>query len=131
MYGEARSEAKVKGIRLSHGSLESIIRKVLADSNLSITKPNFFIPHNNVRSRVKRGADLIKSSLGVFSPLASVEPYLVSICMHKAQIGQPMGMTEGISMINSMIKGTTHQVTMVNLKKRLKSKQDKPGLATQ
>ena len=58
MYGEARSEAKVRGIRLSHGSLESIIRKVLADFNLAITEPNFVIPHNTVQSRVKRGADL-------------------------------------------------------------------------
>ena len=41
MYGEARSEVKVKGIRLSHGSLESIIRKVLADSKLAITELNF------------------------------------------------------------------------------------------
>ena len=50
--------------------------------------------------------------------------------MHKAQIGQPMGMTEGLAMINSMIEGTTHQVKMVNFKKRLKCKQDEPGLAT-
>ena len=130
MYGEARSEAKVKGIRLSHGYLEIIIRKVLADSSLAITEPNFFIPHNTVRSCVKRGADLTKSSLGVVSPLALVEPYLVSIFMHKARIGQQMGMTEGFEMIKSMIKGTTHQVKLVNLKKRLKCKQDKPGLAT-
>ena len=33
-------------------------------------------------------------------------------------------------MINSMIEGTTHQVKWVNLKKRLKCKQDEPGLAT-
>ena len=84
MYGKARSEAKVKGIRLSNGSLESIIRKVIADSNLAITELNFVIPHNTVRSRVKRGVDLTKSSLGVVSPIASVDPYLVSICMHKA-----------------------------------------------
>ena len=48
MYGKAISEAKVKGILLSHGSLESIIRKVLADSNLAITETNFVIPHNTV-----------------------------------------------------------------------------------
>ena len=41
-----------------------------------------------------------------------------------------MGMTEGLAMINSMTEGTTHQVKMVNLKKRLKCKQDEPGLAT-
>ena len=84
MYGEARSEEKVKGIRLSHGSLESIIRKVLANSNLEITEPNFVIPQNTVQSRVKRGVDLAKSSLGVVSPISLVEPYLLSICMHKA-----------------------------------------------
>ena len=126
LYGEARSEAKVKGIRLSRGSLESIIRKVLADSNLAIIELNFFIPHNNVRSRMKRGEDLTKSSLCVVSPLALVKPYLVSICMHKARIGQPMGMAEGLAVINSMIEGTTHQVKLVKLKKRLKCKQDNP-----
>ena len=130
MYGKNRSEAKVKGIRLSHGSLESIIRKVLADSNLAITDPNVIIPHNTVQSHVKRGADLKNSSLGVVCPLALVEPYLVSMCMHKAQIGQPMGMTEGLAMIIYMIEGTTHQVELVFLKKRLKCKQDEPGLAT-
>ena len=103
---------------------------MLNDSNLAITGPDFVIPHNTVRSRVKRGADLRNSSLGVVSPLALVEPYLVSICMHKARIGQPMGMPEGLAMINSTIKVTTHQVKMVNLKKRLKCKQDGPGLAT-
>ena len=74
----------MKGIRLSHGYLESIIRKVLADFNLAITEPNFVIPHNTVQSRVKRGVDLVKSSLGVVSPISLVEPYLLSICMHKA-----------------------------------------------
>ena len=120
----------MKGIRLSHGSLERINRKVLADSNLAITEPDFVIPHNTVRSRVKHGADLTQSSLGLVYTLASVEPYLVSICMHKARIGQPMGMTDGIAMINSMIEGTTHQVKLVNFKKLLKCKQDEPGLAT-
>ena len=86
MYVEARYEAKLKGISLSHGSLESIIRKVLADSNLAITEPNFVIPHNTVRYCVKHGVEMKKSSLGVVSPLALVEPYLVSICMHKARI---------------------------------------------
>ena len=50
MYGEARSDVKVKGIRFSHGSLDSIIRKVLVDSNLAITDPNFFIVSSNKTS---------------------------------------------------------------------------------
>ena len=45
-------------------------------------------------------------------------------------MGQPMDMTERLAMIIYMIEGTTHQVKLVNLKKRLKCKQDEPGLAT-
>mmetsp|Transcript_25346 Transcript_25346/g.42114 ORF Transcript_25346/g.42114 Transcript_25346/m.42114 type:complete len:152 (+) Transcript_25346:481-936(+) len=55
-----------------------------------------------------------KSSKGAAPPLHNIEPYLVEVCKQKARMGQPMGMTEGLAMANSMIQGTEHQDALKN-----------------
>ena len=52
--------------------------------------------------------------------MATVEPFLVELCLQKAHMGQPLGIREGLCFSNSIIEGTVHEEAMVMLKTRLK-----------
>ena len=40
---------------------------------------------------------------GAATTLVGVEPYIVELCKQKAHMGQPMDMTEGLAMADSII----------------------------
>ena len=66
--------------------------------------PSFTIAKDTVRSRVKAQTDLTKSSTGIATPMAAVEPLLVELYLQKAQMGQPLGIREGFCFANSLIE---------------------------
>ena len=102
------------------GKLQRVITTVLEESGLKVDAPSFTIAKDTVRSRVKAQTDLTKSSCGIAIPMATVEPLLVELFLQKAQMGQPLGIREGICFANSIIEGTVHEEAMVYLKTRLK-----------
>ena len=51
--------------------------------------------------------------------MAAVEPLLVQLYLQKAQMGQPLGIREGLCFANSIIEVTVHEEAMVMLKTRL------------
>ena len=114
-----RQLKKLKDI-VTYGIIDEIIEKVLVESKLAVDEPSFTISKETVRSRVKRNDKLTKSSKGPSPLLGDIEPFLVEICKQKARMGQPMGMTEGLAMANSIIDGTDHHERMVNFKKGLR-----------
>ena len=75
---------------------------------------------DTVRSRVKAQTDLTKSSTGIVTPMATVEPFLVQLYLQRAQMGQPLGIREGLCFENSLIEGTVHGDVVVAWKTRLK-----------
>ena len=107
------------GIVVKRGELQRIITNVLEESGLKVDAPSFTIAKDTVRSRVKAQTDLTKSSCGIATPMATVEPLLVELCLQKARMGQPLGIREGLCFANSIIEGTVHEEAMVYLNKRL------------
>ena len=51
--------------------------------------------------------------------MAEVEPFWVQLYLQKAQMGQPLGIREGLCFANSLIEGTVHEEAVVAWKTRL------------
>ena len=57
--------------------LQRVITTVLEESGLEVDAPSFTIAKDTVRSRVKAQTDLTKSSTGIVTYMAAVEPLLI------------------------------------------------------
>ena len=86
-----------------------MITTVLEDYGLKVDAPSFTIANDTVRSRVKAQTELTKSICGIATPMATVEPLLVEICLKKAWMGQPLGIRECLCFSNSIIEETFHE----------------------
>ena len=75
---------------VKRGELQRVITTVLEYYGLKVDAPSFTIAKDTVRSRVKAQTDLTKSRCGIATPIASVEPLLVELCLQKARMGQPL-----------------------------------------
>ena len=79
-----------KGIVVKIGELQQVITTVLEESGLKVDAPSFTIAKDTVLSCVKAQTDLTKSRCGIATPMASVEPLLVELCLQKDRMGQPL-----------------------------------------
>ena len=107
--------------RVKNSCLKKIIEAVLDESTLKQDVPSFKISEWMIRNQLKKNSnDLMNSTTGPESPLASIEPYIFQIYLQKARMGQPMQQNEVISLANSLIQGTRHQEQLMHYKKKLK-----------
>ena len=74
---------------VKRGELQRVIATVLEESGLKVDAPSFTIAKDTVQYRVKAQTDLTKLSCGIATPMATVEPLLVELCLQKARMGQP------------------------------------------
>ena len=75
---------------MESGSLGNIITTVLDKSNLKTDTFSFKINESILCNQIKRNNNLMKSTFGPQSPLASIEPYPVEIYLQKERMGQPL-----------------------------------------
>ena len=66
---------------MKRGELQRVIINVLEESGLKVDAPSLTIEKDIVRSRVKAKTDLTKSICGIAKPMATVEPFLVELCL--------------------------------------------------
>ena len=85
-----------KGVVVKRGELQRVITTVLEESGLKLDAPSFTIAKDAVQSRVKFQTDLTKSRCGIATPMATVGPLLVELCLQKARMGQSLGIREGL-----------------------------------
>mmetsp|Transcript_8799 Transcript_8799/g.12803 ORF Transcript_8799/g.12803 Transcript_8799/m.12803 type:complete len:342 (+) Transcript_8799:694-1719(+) len=64
------------------------------------------VTKETVRSRLKPQRKLMVANTGVVSPMVRMEGYFVDIFLTLGAMRQPSNATEGLQIINSMIKGT-------------------------
>ena len=94
------------------------IDAVLYKSKLKQDAPSFKISEWTIRKQLKKnGNALMKSTTGNEYPLASIELYIVEICLQKARMGQTIQHNKGLSLANSLIQGTFHQEQLMHYKK--------------
>ena len=102
-----KAEAKQRGGICNKHVYECLLRDVKQEYNL----PNLKVKKRLITSRIERG-NLESSTPGPESPMKPLEPLLIDVCVQKARMGQPVNITEGIEMANSLILNTRYQTQL-------------------
>lgn len=90
--------------RLSMGALTRIKDNAKTKYNVSSCTT---ISASTICSRSKRNNVNPVAAQGTPSPMAVVEPYLVSVILQRSKMRCPINATTGLQLANSMIEGTT------------------------
>ena len=84
--------------------LQGVIDSKKQDYNVT----NLFVSYKTIHSRVTR-KNLTPTHPGTCSPILSMEPALLEICLAIANIRQPLTSTKGLELANSLIEGKPAQ----------------------
>jgi len=107
-------KAKGEG-RSKWGIYDSIVQEANKQFNLP---PKYMVTKETVRSRLKPQRKLMVANTGVVSPMVRMEGYFVDIFLTLGAMRQPSNATEGLQIINSMIKGTVTETEVLEWKKK-------------
>lgn len=108
-YVRVREHAKETSTRAKPGALTSII---------ATAKANFGVPEDakissfTVRSRAKRLRTNPLEPQGTVTPMLAVEPFIVDIIAQLSRMRQPINVTTGLQLANSIIAGTPFQLEL-------------------
>ena len=97
-----KQEAKQEGKRLKSGRLKEIIQ----DRKNARGLQDIIIPYSTIRTRVRFNKVICDGKRGLQSPMLSVEPTLLRLVLQMSCIRQCLSPSDGLSLANSMIKGT-------------------------
>jgi hypothetical protein len=104
--------AKQKATRLQKGQLTVIIVECKSKHGI---EESVDINAATIRQRIKRNT--VSSLKGTKSPMADIEPYLVSLILQLANMRIPITTAQGLQLCNSIIKGTKFQRTICEFQK--------------
>jgi phage terminase small subunit len=112
-YVEKMDETKAAGKeRVSRGYLHKLIREKKTAHGI----PNsYYISEKTIKNRIKRRR-IDPPHPGVTSPLAAAEETLVQLCIMMGNVRQPLTPTEGLQVMNSLIKGQGLQLKLIEFK---------------
>jgi hypothetical protein len=112
-YSKVKAEKLAKGKSCDKGQLKEIISQAEEEFGLF---PNT-VSIETVKSRVKRN-NVTGSTYQKTSPMLSVEPIIVH-CKKLAIIGDPLKKEHIIALANDIIRGTSHELKVVEWKKKM------------
>ena len=99
-YATELVTSKAQGVRMKNGFLQKLIDEKTAAFGVTA-----YVSLECIRSRCKRKRH-DPQHRGTLSPLEEAEKALVVICIQMQKIRQPISCSEGISLMNDLIKGT-------------------------
>jgi hypothetical protein len=92
------------------------LTKLIAETKVKFGLPaGFYISKNTIRSRVKRKN--AEPSI-TMSPIHAAEESLIQLCLMMGKVRQPLTPTEGIQLMNSLIKDRELQSELIEYKRR-------------
>ena len=100
--------------KVKDGTLVRIINEVKEELNI---KEVTILP-NAIRQRFYRKKEVCHHVAGHISPLEKIESTVISIVIHMASIRQSLCPSEGLMLVNSLIKDTNLQKELVDWKKK-------------
>jgi len=107
-------KAKEDG-RSKWGIYDSIVQEANKQYNLP---QKYMITKKTVCSRLTPSRKLMVANTGLVSPMIRMEGYFVDIFLTLGAMRQPSNATEGLQIINSMIKGTVTETEVLEWKKK-------------
>ena len=124
----ARDKAKRKEELLNdiatswHQSCKSVMNKRNALDTLIQAKKEehglleLVIEKGCIRQRVKRNRLICSNHSGTTSPMAPIEEHIVALLSQMAKMRQPLNVSEGLSLANSLIEGTQWEEQLISFK---------------
>lgn len=100
------------GKRMSRNKLDALIKEKKEEHELT----EFEISKSLIRQRVIKNKPICPPHSGTESPLAPVEQYIVSLMEQMAKMRQPLNVSEGLNLANSLIEGTKWEELVVDFK---------------
>ena len=117
IYQKEKTCNERKNTNMKSGRLRAIIE----DTKLKWNLPKMEVSLETIRSRVKRNhTEVYQRNGGVKSPMLSVEPTLVMLMIQMARIRRSFNFTTGLSLANSLIKGTEIETQVLEFKRQHK-----------
>ena len=71
-----------------------------------------------IRQRILKNKPICPPHAGTETPMAPVEKYIVSLMQQLAKMRQPLNLSEGLSLANSLVEGTEWKEVVVEFKKK-------------
>jgi len=114
------SKKKQNGGSLKRGSFKKIHQSVI--QKLGIMDVSFKVNITSIQSRVYRNSLTVNKSQNQYIPTQDIEKVLLQVSTWKQEAGQPISVSEGLDLANSLIDGKSMQD---DLKKFQESKKKK------
>jgi hypothetical protein len=108
-------EEKVKsfnGVRMKKNELSTLIEQKKEAHELI----NVDVSCSLIRQRVRKNKSICPPHAGTESPMALVEKSIVSLMEQMAKMHQPLNISEGLSLANSLVEGTEWEKAIVDFK---------------
>ena len=101
---------------LQHGQYKTIHNEVIKEAGIDLK-----VPYKTVQTRIRRGS--AKNCVrGTKSPVEPIEKVVCSFAIQRQEAGQPLTVTEGLDLANSLIQGTEHQERLKEHQQQRKKK---------
>jgi hypothetical protein len=118
-----QASAKVTNERIKKGALTEIISACKKKHGL---EENTSINEGSIRQRLKRNT--LSGLKGMKSPMAAIEPYIVSLIIQLANMQVPITAKQGLQLCSSIINGTKFEGCVADFQtKNLRSVTKKLG----
>jgi hypothetical protein len=100
--------------RMKRNELQQLIDEKKLEHGLT----DYNVTKSCIRQRVQKNKLERSKTRGTISPMAPVENYIVSLMTQMAKMRQPINVSEGLELANSLIEGTEWEQKVVNFKAR-------------
>jgi hypothetical protein len=103
-----------KNMMNKRNALETLIQEKKEEHGLL----ELVIEKGCIQQRVKRNRLICSNHSGTTSPMALIEEHIVALLSQMAKMRQPLNVSEGLSLANSLIKGTKWEEELISFKER-------------
>jgi hypothetical protein len=95
-----KKECSWQGEKMSRNTLDALIKQKQEEHELT----RYEIKKSLIRRRVMKNRPIRPPHSGTESPIAPVEQYIVSLMEQMAKLQQPLNISEGLSLANSLVQ---------------------------
>ena len=100
--------------RMPNKELDKLIEKKQEEFNLKEVPVNKSL----VRQRIRKNRIVCLKHSGTPTPIAPVESYIVGVIQSMSRLRQPLNVSQGLSLANSLIEGTQWEDIAIEFKKK-------------
>jgi hypothetical protein len=101
-------------MRNKRNALENLIEEKKVEHGLQ----DFTIKKGCIRQRLKRDKLVCTTHSGTTSPMAPIEEHIVALMAQMAKMRQPLNVSEGLALANSLIEATTWEKDLISFKEK-------------